>query len=261
MHIKYLHKKVIYFLGVSICLLLVSGSVYAGQAPRIHFKQDTWDFGPTKQGKNLTHTFIFTNSGEETLKIVKVLTSCGCTAALLSKKIYEAGEKGEIKVTFNTRGYEGEVSKYLYVKSNDPKQPNKMLTVSASIDVPPRPKIELNQYSLDLGLILEGEKIQVNSKIQNRGEKELSVVLSHRDIDFFFNGKKITSALKIKPKKSKEITFKIPTGQKNGLIREYVLMRSNDPMRPNLSLYLSGYVVSKQQLKDLFDKYKNSIQK
>jgi len=261
MHIQYLHKKVIYFLGISICLLLISGSVYAGQAPRIHFKQDTWDFGSTKQGKNLIHTFRFTNIGDETLKIAKVLTSCGCTAALLSKKIYEAGEKGEIKVTFNTRGYEGEVSKYLYVKSNDPKQPNKMLTVSASIDVPPRPKIELNRYSIDLGLILEGEEIQVNSKIQNKGEKELSVRLSHRDADFFFKGKKITSALKIKPKKSKEITFKISTGQKNGPIREYVLMRSNDSMRPNLSLYLSGYVVSKQQLKELFDKYNNIIRK
>ena len=246
-------------LSVITILLFAAGFVHAAKDPKINFKKDKWDFGSTKEGKSLNYTFEFTNDGDGTLKIGKVQTSCGCAAALITKKNYKPGEKGQIKVTFNTKGYEGDVSKYVYVESNDPKQPNKMLTIAASIAVPPRPKIELNRYSVDLGLILEGDEIQTETTLLNKGEKELSVVLGHKDAQFFIGGKRVTSAVKIAPKKSVDITVKIPNALRTGMVREYVLMRSNDPMRPNLSLYLSGYVVSKDQLRELFDKYKNIL--
>ena len=246
-------------LSITILLLLAAGFAHTAKAPKINFKAEKWDFGNTKEGKSLTHTFEFTNEGDSTLKIGKVQTSCGCAAALITKKSYKPGEKGQIKVTFNTRGYEGDVSKYIYIESNDPEQPNKMLTVSASIAVPPRPKIELNRYSVDLGLLLEGEEIQSEATLHNKGEKELSVVLGHKDAQFFIDGKRVTADVKIKPKESQDILIKIPNALRKGMIREYVLMRSNDPMRPNLSLYLSGYVVSKGQLRDLFDKYRHLL--
>jgi len=43
------------------------------------------------------------------------------------------------------------------------------------------------------------------------------------------------------------------------MIREYILMKSNDPQRPTLSFYLSGYIISKQQLKELFARYKDIL--
>ncbi len=258
---QYGFKKIILVFGILLLGLSAAETLHADKAPVIKFKNDSWDFGQAKEGKRLDHTFAFTNAGQDTLKINQVHTSCGCTAALLSKKSYAPGEKGEIKVTFSTRGYEGDVSKYIYVESNDPKQPNKMLTISASIDVPPRPKIELSRYSIDLGLLLEGDKIQVETTIFNKGEKELSVTLGHRDAEFFLKGKKITKPLKIAAKKSETIDIKFPSGKRKGMLREYVLMRSNDPMRPNLSLYLSGYMVSQKQLKELFIKYKDVLKK
>jgi hypothetical protein len=51
----------------------------------------------------------------------------------------------------------------------------------------------------------------------------------------------------------------IPPRPKKGLIREYILLKSNDTRRPNLSLYVSGYIVTKKQLKELFDKYEKII--
>ena len=46
-----------------------------------------------------------------------------------------------------------------------------------------------------------------------------------------------------------------------GLIREYVLLKTNDPQRSNLSIYLSGYILTKDQLQDLYDKYQDIIRK
>ena len=198
--------------------------------------------------------------GDDVLIVRNVRTSCGCTAALASKRELRPGEAGEIKATFNTRGYSGQNIKYIYVESNDPSAHQKQLVMKASIDVPPSPKIELNLYSVDLGLVLEGEEMQTEVQIKNNGELELTVTPSHRDAVYFLEGKQSTPPFSIAAKKTAQVRIKIPPRKKTGLIREYILMRSNDPMRPNLSVYLSGYIVSKAQLKDLFKKYKNSLE-
>lgn len=227
----------------------------------LKFKENSWDFGRTKQGKTLTHVFKFTNTGTDILKIARVTSSCGCTAALVSKESLSPGEDGEIKVTFNTVGYEGEVTKYIFIETNDTADPRKQISVSASIDVPPRPKVELDTYSIDLGLVLEGDTLTADTKIKNRGELELTVSLNHRDAKFFRKGKPVEAALKIPSKKEENIEIKIPSTQRKGLIREYVLLQTNDSTRPNLSLYISGYIVSREQLKELFSKYKNILDK
>ena len=240
-------------------ILFSAGSIFAGKGPKIKFKEESKDFGKMKQGKVLTHIFVFENEGDETLTIKRVKTSCGCTAALLSNKEIAPGGKGEIKLTYNTRGFQGKNTKYIDVESNDPAQPRKRLAVSVEIEVPPRPKIFLDRYAIDLGLILENEVIQAKTKVKNRGELELRVNCTHKRASFFSNGQKITSPLKIPAGKEADVEIRIPPSKRKGVMREYVVIKSNDPMKPNLSLYLSGYIATKSQLKELFAKYKNIL--
>ncbi|HDZ26388.1 MAG TPA: DUF1573 domain-containing protein, partial [Candidatus Aminicenantes bacterium] len=79
------------------CLLLSAGPIFAGKGPKLKFREESKDFGKVKQGEVLTHVFVFKNEGDETLVIKRVKTSCGCTAALLSKKEIAPGAEGEIK--------------------------------------------------------------------------------------------------------------------------------------------------------------------
>ncbi len=234
---------------------------FAGKGPSIKFNKDSIDFGKVKQGKVLEHVFVFTNEGDSTLSIKGVRTSCGCTAVLLKNKDKEVppGQTGEVKVTFNTRGYANKVSKYIYIDSNDRGQPSTRLTVSALIEVPPQPSITLDRYSQDLGLFLEDEEVRAKAKIKNVGELELSVSCSHKDAAFFSRGKEVSFPLKIRAGSETEVEVRIPPRKRKGMIREYILMKSNDPRRPTLSFYLSGYVVTKQELKDLFAKYKGIL--
>jgi hypothetical protein len=231
----------------------------AQQKPAIKFKEKSWDFGKTKQGTVLTHVFRFENAGDATLIIRNVRTTCGCAAALISSREIQPGKTGEIKVTFNTKGYEGNQTKYLYVDSNDPKDPKAQLAVKAAIDVPPRPRIELDSYSIDLGLILESEGIETQATLSNPGERELSVEFSHKDAEFKIGRKAVPSPLKIAAGKEVTVNMKITPRRNLGLIREYILLRTNDPMRPNLSLYISGYIVTMEQLQELFDRYKDKL--
>jgi len=251
---------------IHICFLLViavslsSGSfVFAEKGPSIKFKNEKWNFGKVKQGKIVNHVFIFKNEGDKTLNIGKVNTSCGCTAVLVSEKKIPPGKEGKIKVTLNTSGYGGKLTKYIYVRSNDPAHPRKRLTVSVETEIPPQPKIELDRYFMDLGLLMEGDEIRAKTKIRNRGELELRVHCTHRDAVFFNGGKKVTFPIKIASGKEADIEIKIPSRKRKGMMREYIIIKSNDPRRRSLSLGLSAYIVTKKQLKELFARYKKIL--
>jgi hypothetical protein len=65
--------------------------------------------------------------------------------------------------------------------------------------------------------------------------------------------------LKIPSGKEAEVVVRIPSQNRTGAVREYVLIKSNDTLRSTMSLYISGYIITKDQLKDLFQKYKDIL--
>jgi len=245
-------------LGLALVAFLAGQGLAAGE-PKIKFRETAWNFGKISQGKSVSHEFVFTNEGDAPLVIKKVSTTCGCTAALVSAEKIAPGAEGKIEVKFDTRGYGGQVGKLVYVDSNDPKEPQKQLEITAEIEVPPSPKIEIDPYNLDIGLLVEGEELRAGLKVMNKGEMELRAEFSHRSALYFVDGKPASVPLKVAAGKEVAVEVRIPTINRVGVIREYVLVKSNDPLRSTLSLYLSGYIISKDQLKELFNKYKDIL--
>jgi hypothetical protein len=247
-------------LTVMISVFVYSGTLcFSEKGPAIKFEELKRDFGNKKMGEVLKHKFRFENVGDEPLVIHRIRTTCGCTAAILQKKELDPGEKSEIEITFNTRGYYGEQNKFIYVDSNDPRQSTVQLMISASIEVPPSPEIELDSYQKDLGLLLEGEEIRTEFDIRNKGELELTVTPFHKDGAFFVRERKLNPPLKIKAGDTAKVEVRIPARNKTGMVREFVRLQSNDPRKSSLSLYLVAYSISKEQLKELFDKYRTIL--
>jgi hypothetical protein len=242
-----------------VVALLIADPVPAAGQPKVKFKETVWDFGKVKQGALLSHEFTLTNEGNATLIIQKVSTSCGCTAALVSADRIQPGKEGRIEVKFDTRGYGGQVRKLIYVDTNAPGESHRQLEVGADIEVPPSARIDLSPYNYDAGLVVEGEEIKAKLKVINKGELELRVEFNHRSATFRSGGKPIAAPLKIASGKEVTIEVGIPTQSRMGVVREYVLVKSNDPMRSTLSMYLSGYIISRVQLKELFDRYKDIL--
>jgi len=245
----------------AIFVFVLTGVLLAENGPKIKFDSESHNFGKVEQGKVLNHVFKYSNEGDATLVINNVRTTCGCTAALVSGKKLNPGKNGVIKVSFDTTGYGGNTSKYIYVETNDTETPLKQLTISASIDVPPAPQLELDSYTIDVGLVLESEGIEWTTKITNSGELELTVEMSNTsgDAEFFQGSGKATFPLRLAAGKSTELTIKIPPRQKTGSLREYIMVKSNDQRRPSLSLYMTGYAISVSKLKELFQKYEDII--
>ena len=101
--------------------------------PVLNFSETQYDFGKILEGKVVEHTFKFQNIGKATLKISDIKTSCGCTAALVSNEKIGPGEEGTLKVELDTKNRQGKMSRTITITSNDPKEPEKILTVYADI--------------------------------------------------------------------------------------------------------------------------------
>ena len=134
----------------------------AAGGPELKFKEDSRDFGKIKQGDIVKHYFVFSNTGDLDLVLKDVRTSCGCTAANVSDKKISPGKKGKIKVVFDSKGFSEKVNVYINIESNDPARPLKQLLITADVQGPPQPGIELDHFKLDIGVILEKEVILYN---------------------------------------------------------------------------------------------------
>ncbi|MBZ0198715.1 MAG: DUF1573 domain-containing protein [Ignavibacteriaceae bacterium] len=99
--------------------------------PRISFTKTQHDYGIVKEGGIYGYTFQFKNNGKGTLIINDVKTSCGCTAVLLSNKEIKPGSDGTLKVELDTKNRVGRMSRTITIVSNDPEEPNKVLTIFA----------------------------------------------------------------------------------------------------------------------------------
>jgi hypothetical protein len=239
-----------------VCLAAVSAGALPLKGPKIVFKAETWDFGKVKQGNELSHDFVFSNEGDAPLNVKGVETSCGCTAALVTAKKVEPGKSGKIKVTFSSLGYAGEVTKYIFVETDDPAKERIQLKITAAVDVPPQPRIDLDQYSFDGGLLVEGEDLTAEVGVRNRGELELKFECALANASFQVDGKPASFPVKVAAGKDVRLKVTLPLAERIGLLREFVLFKTNDPMRATISLNLNGYVVTKDQLKRVFEKYK-----
>jgi hypothetical protein len=123
----------------ALFILLVS-CLTLGAAPQIKFVRNEIDFGKVKQRIRETRTLNFSNTGDDTLQITDIRTTCGCTAAIVSSEKIPPGKSGRIEVTFNSNTYTGKVTRLVRVHSNDPS--NQIVTLTVKADVLP-PTIEL----------------------------------------------------------------------------------------------------------------------
>lgn len=74
-----------------------------GFGPAIKFGESTHDYGTIKQGDNGIYNFEFENVGDKPFVLNYVRSSCGCTVPQWPKEEIKPGEKGQIKVSYDTK--------------------------------------------------------------------------------------------------------------------------------------------------------------
>ncbi len=117
--------------------LLIAPALFAfalqGQAPEIAFERTHHDFGKMTADRKASTRFKVTNKGNANLQITAVNPSCGCTSTVLGAWNLKPGESSDVEAVFDPHGQRGLVRKSLTVVSNDPKNPNALLTFEANV--------------------------------------------------------------------------------------------------------------------------------
>ena len=109
-------KKLILF---AFAVFMVTG-LAAQQKEVVKFNEKTHDFGTVKEEDGrITCTFSFDNLLATPISIKNVRASCGCTTPNWSREPIAPNAKGEITVTYNTKGRPGMFQKSVTVTFSD----------------------------------------------------------------------------------------------------------------------------------------------
>tara|TARA_B110000285_G_scaffold220737_1_gene272832 strand:+ start:360 stop:764 length:405 start_codon:yes stop_codon:yes gene_type:complete len=112
-----------------LILFLISFSI---QAQEFKFEKETIDYGAINKSANGERVFVFTNIGNAPIIIKNIQSSCGCTVPKKPEKPVMPGEKGEIKVSYDTKRVGG-FSKSITIFSNA-KNPRKIIKIKGIIN-------------------------------------------------------------------------------------------------------------------------------
>jgi hypothetical protein len=210
------------------------------QPPKLFISEVEWDYGLVKPGGKYTHIFTIKNKGDEELIIERLHSSCGCVKTSISTKSIQPGKSTQLKAIFDMAGYEGKVEKHIYIKSNDPQEPDKTIILSAEIEHQPKPIMSISKNEWNLDLISQGDVPTLSLIIHNPGDENLIIdrVNFYKNIEYNF-----TLPLTIHPnEKYKVVLTYNSAGHELGEVKEAVWIYSNDPHNKDFSLRIRGYI-------------------
>lgn len=124
-------------IGAVITCLSVAVSAQELEKPldaTIDFSERSFNFGFLPKGVHALHTYTIKNKGTDTLRIIKVSPTCGCTSAPLGKSDIGPGDSTRLDVFFDSKKFSGKVTKKISILSNDPKDPYTDISFTARVD-------------------------------------------------------------------------------------------------------------------------------
>lgn len=118
---------------ITSCFLIFTFGICATGIAQLRWEKRDLEFQLAPSDKKIVAEFPFTNTGKQPIKIKTVKTSCGCTTASMEKETYAPREKGKITAVFEIGERVGEQKKTIYVATDDPGEPELVLSFKATI--------------------------------------------------------------------------------------------------------------------------------
>lgn len=220
-------------------LLFSFFSVALGQA-NFEFNEEVHDFGTFNEGEVMDFEFEFTNTGNEELVIKSVRASCGCTTPSWTKEPVAVGEKGSIKVRYNSKNRPGNFHKTITITSNV-STTNKVLTIKGTAYRDPalEPKMTIERTAFNIGKVELSEGTRYAIEYKNMGKIPLKIVNVQSSCNCFSR-----SAPYDEVKEDERGTLVLIYKPKQlGKFKETVYLSTNSREKAIISIEISGEVV------------------
>jgi hypothetical protein len=101
-----------------VMTFIVTGIAFS--QPKLSLDKPEVDLGNMYGGEKKKGKIVLKNIGNDTLRIISVQPTCGCTAVKQPKAFLLPGESDVAEFEFNSTGYRGKVEKHVNINTNDP---------------------------------------------------------------------------------------------------------------------------------------------
>lgn len=132
---------------------------------------DTINWGKTGPGV-LKHALKITNVGGDTLKLVDVTASCGCTTAPLNKKVLLPGDTATVDVSMDVANRVGEQHKSLTVTSSD--SARKTISISLLAEIL-RDVVATPEFFPPVREAQKGREDSTSIELRNSGDQAITI--------------------------------------------------------------------------------------
>ena len=238
----------------------------ADSGPSIYFPAYSWDFGEITPDELPTHIFKFENTGDEVLIIKETKVSCeSCIDPIISTRELNPGEVGELKITVNSLEMIGRFTKRVYLKSNDPVNPQVTIIVSGFIkekvtpaaQIQPQPQPQ-TPFQVGISYFSQGEY----DKAIIEFEKSIELDENHTESYYYlgqsylqkgiieYNNKNIFKAYSLYRQANKFAEQAIP---------QYEKIIENNPKDLNSYIKL-GYIYETRSIAPFVDEYNKALE-
>lgn len=203
-------------------LLMFGVAVVCHSQPKISVDKQNINLGVIYNGTTVNEHITIRNIGRDTLRILGVTTSCGCTTVRQPRATLRPGESDVVEVQFNSTGFRGKVEKHVFIASNDRLTPSMNVTMTGDVIEELQP-VDNSSSVVWLGSVPIGRTVEKIVSFKNVSGKVITLLgfkSSTPDVSVTFAKQTVLPADTI------SMTFKI-TPHKTDYISEQVLLQTD----------------------------------
>jgi Protein of unknown function (DUF1573) len=225
-------------LGFGLLLVSVARSANADAWTDALFPETRHDFGMVPRGVKVKHDFLLINRLSESITILNLRPSCGCTSGKALSSTVAPGQTTVIEAEMDTRNFVGPKATVLFVTliTAGGREAEARLAVSSHI----LSDIVLNPGAIDFGSVKRGQspsQVLTIDRINSPGWRFTRMVSASRSLNA-----QLVETARNDGAMSYALTVSLKPEAPTGAIRDELRLFSNDPESPSIPIMVSGVI-------------------
>ncbi len=225
-----------HLLSAALLLLLGSSNVFGQQWALDMFSETNHNFGTVLKGAKTEYRFQFHNPYNETVHVVGVRSSCGCTTPTVTNNTVKTFQKSEIVATLNTGSFTGHRAATLTVTIDQPFSAEVQLTVWGDI----RGDIAVNPGLVDLGTVDQGQGAERRVTVTRYGRSDWQIN-DVRSVNTNFEVE-VSDPVRAGSQVSYDLTVRLKKEAPPGYIHDQLILVTNDSQNSQFAIDVEGSV-------------------
>jgi Protein of unknown function (DUF1573) len=221
-----------------LVLLVCATAAPAQEWARKMFNDTSHDFGNVARGAKAQYHFKFKNIYEETVHVLSIRSSCGCTTPEVTRSELKTWETSDVIATFNTSAFQGQHSATITVEFDKPFHAEVQLQVYGNI----RSDVVLQPGQVELGSIDSGQPVEKIITVTHTGRNDWKIT-DVRSANTNFEVE-VNETRRAQGSVTYDLSVRLKPTSPVGYINDQLFLMTNDPQTPQIPIDVEGRVVA-----------------